>query len=294
VAVLYGPAYAEIWRRALVRPGADDLFESLAAEVADYLGLDRAEAARRLRESWERRAEDLARFPGRDAGDLSGYYSGEAGILRSMYWHSLRPDRYALHSVAGLQEVQRFAEGRRVFELGHGVGSSGILFARHGYEVVLGDISAAYREFAAWRTAARGIEAAFVDLNVEAPEPASFDAAVSFDVLEHVPDPLEAVERLRRCLKPGGLLVVNVAFGRTPDNPEHLLARRTGFADWIRGLGFERIPSSSLLVFYRRDVPRAQRAVYRAQDAAWALSEDLAGRWPRVARLLRGTRTPGL
>ncbi len=34
MAKLYGPMYAEIWRQALCLPGYDDLFESLAAEIA--------------------------------------------------------------------------------------------------------------------------------------------------------------------------------------------------------------------------------------------------------------------
>ena len=46
MAKLYGPMYAEIWRQALCLPGYDDLFESLAAEIAAYSGISEVKAQR--------------------------------------------------------------------------------------------------------------------------------------------------------------------------------------------------------------------------------------------------------
>ena len=128
----YGPLYAEIWRQALLLPGYDDLLSSLAAEFAARCGVTPDEAARQLEECWSRRRDviDLAFPRGGSAEQLTSYYSdADHGVALSLYWHSLRPDTYALHSVAGLHAVQQFSEGRRVFEFGHGIGSTGILFA---------------------------------------------------------------------------------------------------------------------------------------------------------------------
>jgi SAM-dependent methyltransferase len=289
----YGPLYAEIWCDALRLPGTDVLLESLASEVGIYFGLSSSEAAKRMKEHWDNRRKWMTgRFPqGGSAEDLKAYYSNDHGIYTGMYWHSLEPDRYALHSVAGLHLVQQFAEGRRVFEFGHGVGSTGLLFARHGFQVSLGDISKSYRSFAEHRYRSRGLNPRFVDLTKESPEPQSYDAVVSFDVLEHIPDPLPEIEKLRACLKPGGVMVLNIAFGRDPENPEHVLPSRLGVLDRIRGMGFERLATPTLLVYRKRDIGRLKRTVYRGQDVVDALASDLCGRWTKLRPLLRPYRS---
>lgn len=297
MARLYGPFFEQIWRDALLLPGHDDLLLSLASELEAERHEPPDQIARWLEELWSRRWKVIAGAFPEDASpdELTRYYSGaDHSVALSLYWHSLRPDRYALHSVAGLQAVQEFAEGRSVFEFGHGIGSAGILFARHGFDIVLGDISERYREFARGRFAVRDVDASFLDLTCEEPREEAFDAIVSFDVLEHVPDPLDAVARMRRWLRPGGLLVMNVAFGLSAENPEHLLARRRGFVDRIRGLGFERIPSPTLLLFYRADVGRVLRRAYRAADFIEAVATDSATSAPRLGRLIRPWRLPPL
>lgn len=294
MAMLYGPLYEEIWRRALLRAGFDDLFASLASELADARGISQADAESALVTAWEGEASRAARvFPAAASdSELAAYYSSEAPVPVALYWHSLRPNRYALHSVAGLHALQQFAEGPRVYEHGHGIGSTAILFARHGLDLTLGEVSPVAREFASRRLSERGIDARFVDVSREELDPASFDAVVSFDVLEHIPNALEEVRRLHALLVEGGVLVMNVAFGRDSANPEHLLARRLGFVDRIRGIGFERIVSPTLLVFYKRRVSRSRAAAYRVRDVVGVAGEDAVARWPSLQRL-RQWRVPG-
>jgi SAM-dependent methyltransferase len=278
VAVLYGPSFRRTWSEALCLPGFDDLFESLAAELSEFLGIAPDDAKVRMEQAWSSRAElgRAARDAGSDPEALRAYYRHqEHGLFVSSYWHSLRPDSYALHSVAALQDCMQFSEGDQVFEFGHGIGSTGLLFAARGFKVTLGDLSAAYRDFARYRFRRRGLEAAFLDLAAETPPAAAFDAVVSLDVLEHIPSPLPTVEMLHRSLKPGGVLVLNVVFGLDPSNPEHLLSRRVGVLDRFRSIGFERLPST-LLTYYQRPLGRGRRMLYRAQDLVDAGSTDLA------------------
>jgi ubiquinone/menaquinone biosynthesis C-methylase UbiE len=288
MAQLYGPFYQQIWRQALCLPGRTDLFESLAAEAAGYFGISEEDAQRRMVEVWKNRRSlmeaSLPRGPGED---LRSYYSSqEYGIWTSLYWHSLRPDRFALHSVAALHALQQYVDGPKVFEFGHGIGSTGILLAREGLQVTLGDVSASYRAFAAHRWRLRGFEeSCFFDLLLDVPEPETYDAVVSLDVLEHIPNCFTELVKLWRCLKYGGLLVLNIAFGKDPNNPEHLLAWRTGILDRIRALGMERIPAPSLLLFYKRDLGKARRLLYRFQDLPHALLQDVWARWPKLQRL---------
>ena len=295
MASTYGPGYESIWRDALLLDGFSDLFASLARELAGYRGISDAEAATRLEATWQRRWEIVGgAFPDSgDPNDLIGYYDGaESAVETSLYWHSLRPDRFALHSVAGLQTVQEFSDGPRIFEFGHGIGSAGLLLCRHRYDVVMGDVSSAYARFVDYRFSLRGMGAALFDLSADEPAAESFDAVVSFDVLEHVPDPLAVLARFERWLKPGGLLVMNVAFGSDPANPEHLLQRRRGFQDRIRSAGFDRIPSPTLLVYYKRRQPRVLRPIHRLRDTADAVVDDCVARWPQLGPVLRTHRLP--
>lgn len=63
---------------------------------------------------------------------------------------------------------------------------------------------------------------------VDIPEPdASFDAVLCTEVLEHVPDPVRAVEELARLVRPGGLLILSAPFcSLTHFSPYHFC---TGF-----------------------------------------------------------------
>jgi hypothetical protein len=65
---------------------------------------------------------------------------------------------------------------------------------------------------------------------------------VSFDVFEHLPEPLEAARRLVGCLRPGGILIQTGCFMDEGYHPCHLAAgiRRFGGVKWtlsLAGLG---------------------------------------------------------
>ena len=295
MAQLYGPHYQKLWRDALLLPGQTELLDSLASELASFRGSTPAEALALMKQSWADAQQPVAvSFPVDPTPEaLRAYYATqEHGLPASLYWHSLVPDRWALHSVAALHAALQFSDGRRVFEFGHGAGSTAILFARHGFELSLGDVSPAYRALAEHRLALRGLPAEFLDLKREEPAEGAYDVAVSLDVLEHIEDPLPPLRLLWRCLRDGGLLVLNIAFGVHPDNPEHLLPFRTGVQDRIRALGFERIPNPWLLVYYKRPLGRARRALYRAQDLLDAVVTDACTQVPRLQVLLRIGRPP--
>jgi mycofactocin glycosyltransferase len=280
MAVLYGPYFRKIWTAALCLPGLEDPFESLAVELSEFLGVTVDEAKVRMEGAWQNRAESArAGLPAdKDSASLRAYYAvQEHGLFVSSYWHSLRPDSWALHGVAALTDCMQFAEGNCVFEFGHGIGSTGLLFAAHGFRMTMGDVSPAYRDFARYRFRRRGLNADFIDVSSEEPRPATFDAVVSLDVLEHIPTPIRELRRLHAALKPGGVLLLNVVFGRDPSNPEHILHRRIGVLDRFRGVGFERLPST-LLAYYKRPLGLARRALYRLQDILDAASLDLATR----------------
>jgi SAM-dependent methyltransferase len=77
----------------------------------------------------------------------------------------------------------------------------------------------------------------------------SFEAVISLNVLEHVDDPFLAAAEIRRVLRPGGMLYVDVPFMQTEHGyPEHYFnVTRMGLRKlFARGMTFERhwVPNS--------------------------------------------------
>lgn len=297
VANTYGPLLERVWREALLLPGHDDLFSSLASEVGEFLEISSTDAAERMEAAWRGRpAESRARFPAvvTEQSLAEFYDDSSSSMLVSAYWHSLRPDRYALHSVAALHATQMYASGDRVFEVGHGIGSTSVLFAQQGLCLTIGDVSDRYIEFARHRLARRALKADSVDLREHYPPSGSQDVVVCLDVLEHVLEPIGLVEQMVQCLAEDGLLVLNVAFGKDPDTPEHLLHRRLGFLNRLRQFGLEPIPHPTLLVMWRRRQATWERPLRAAQDAIVASMLDAGAAFPRLRRLVNRSMLPPL
>ena len=95
--------------------------------------------------------------------------------------------------------------GSRVLDYGCGIGSDGLLLLEHGYEVGFADFANPSTEYLRWRLARRGLEAPIYDLDADPPPP-GWDAAYSFDVIEHVDDPFAFLANLERLAR---LVVVN-------------------------------------------------------------------------------------
>ena len=86
--------------------------------------------------------------------------------------------------------------GSRILDYGCGIGSDGLILAEAGYRVEFADFDNPSVDYLRWRLAKRGIEAEIHDLDVGVPS--GYDAAIAFDVIEHVEQPyamLEAMEK---------------------------------------------------------------------------------------------------
>jgi len=82
----------------------------------------------------------------------------------------------------------------------------------------------------------RGLHADYVDLNKRTKYPLNFfDAIYSYGVLEHMKEPIVAMEEFHRTLKPGGKLVLGV-----PD------IKKMGFAFWDSFQHFSPISKTGL------------------------------------------------
>ncbi len=112
-------------------------------------------------------------------------------------------------------EFERW-RGKRVLELGCGIGTDTISFARAGARVTAVDLSPESLKVARWRAETFGLadrirfyQADGEELSKHVPvEP--YDLVYSFGVAHHTPHPDRAVAELRRYLKPGGVAKIMV------------------------------------------------------------------------------------
>jgi 2-polyprenyl-3-methyl-5-hydroxy-6-metoxy-1,4-benzoquinol methylase len=117
--------------------------------------------------------------------------------------------------------IPHFAEfprwsGKRVFEIGCGIGTDTINFARNGAEVTVAELSDESLRVAQQRAAVFGFDDRIRFYNGNAEELTSFvpveehDLVYSFGVIHHSPHPDRILEQARRYLRPGGTLKVMV------------------------------------------------------------------------------------
>lgn len=91
--------------------------------------------------------------------------------------------------------------GSRLLDYGCGIGSDGLTLLEQGYEVAFADFDNPSTRYLRWRLRRRGLEAKIYDLDRDELPAAGFDAAYSFDVIEHVDDPFAFLRGLERAAR---------------------------------------------------------------------------------------------
>lgn len=111
-------------------------------------------------------------------------------------------------------ETMEFAKhaGKRILEIGGGIGTDHVQFAKHGAITTDIDLSAGHLALAKENFRLRGLNGTFVHHDAETlpfPE-ASFDVVYSNGVIHHTPNTQSVVDEIYRVLKPGGKAIVMV------------------------------------------------------------------------------------
>jgi SAM-dependent methyltransferase len=116
-----------------------------------------------------------------------------------------------------------------VADLGCGPGAHALALARRGYDVVGIDGSPRMVEAARTRAARHKVNASFEVDDVRAPlrfADASLGGVLAILVLQHLPDPATFIAEIRRCLRPGGhVLVTAPSRDSTPLTSQNLYWR---------------------------------------------------------------------
>jgi SAM-dependent methyltransferase len=235
----------DAWRQALLLDEHQDLQISLLSELRLYFGGD--EDLFEIRRRCTSAVGDLkAVWQERDRTDrrrIEEFYDqSQAYVYDLMWWHTLSEDNSPLAYVTALQFAQRHGCGH-CLDFGAGVGAGGILFARHGLEVALAEISSPLLAFSQWRLHRRGLRAQLIDLKTQALPKAAFDFVTAMDVFEHLVDPVATLEQIGEALKPGGFLFGRFHADIDKDRPQHIVqdfgpmfqrARKLGLVEFWR------------------------------------------------------------
>jgi SAM-dependent methyltransferase len=146
------------------------------SELREYLG-PRYEHS--LLEQYDRALED--EFAG--CGDEARFYRTSEAYLYNLTAFAMSGTKLPY-----LRELAaHLAPGARVLDYGCGIGSDGLALLEAGFRAEFADFDNPSTEYLRWRLDRRGLEAPVHDLDREVP--GGFDAAYSFDVIEHVDDP---------------------------------------------------------------------------------------------------------
>ena len=120
------------------------------------------------------------------------------------YFDQVEARKYFVEShIPGFAQFPRWA-GKRVLEVGCGLGTDTMNFARAGATVTAVDLSAASLDLARQRAELFGLQdrITFVEANAERLaeflEPAHYDLVYSFGVIHHTPHPERALDQIRR------------------------------------------------------------------------------------------------
>lgn len=200
------------------------------------------------------------------------------GLRGECVWPGVANDLFVAHTSI-YHFFSRHTAGRRVLDAGCGTGYGSALLAELGAKSVRGvDVDARNIRFAGRQPHAPTVEYAVGDCQDLRLAPSSFDAIVSSNVLEHLPQPGRFLEDAREGLAPRGTLLIVVPPITTPallreneDVPFHV--SNLSVDDWLALFaehGF------SVQCFRHEYAPGIERLDFRSPKASSARWEDFS------------------
>lgn len=218
----------------MTKPNIPVMYEEIVDEIAAFSELSRTEVERRVwmeavNIGWNV-SRDAARFsvtPNEyDDKMIQLYREGDGFIFETLvFWARLERQLWSQHAI---DRVRSYASGRgldlsevKLLMLGDGTGNDSLLFATNGFHVEYFDVPGSKTsEFAMRRFRHYGMLNSSVRIvrNYSACLSGDYDVVLSFEVLEHLPQPLAAIRDMSSMLKLGGMALVTEAFEYISDN----------------------------------------------------------------------------
>jgi 2-polyprenyl-3-methyl-5-hydroxy-6-metoxy-1,4-benzoquinol methylase len=135
---------------------------------------------------------------------------GVAPVGTKEYFDQVEARKYRVEPhIPGFADFRRWA-GRRVLEVGCGIGTDATNFARAGADLTAVELSSESLQLCQRRFEVFGLDARFYQANVEQlstvvpVEP--YDLVYSFGVVHHTPNPRRGIEEIMRYMRPGSEL----------------------------------------------------------------------------------------
>jgi 2-polyprenyl-3-methyl-5-hydroxy-6-metoxy-1,4-benzoquinol methylase len=137
------------------------------------------------------------------------------------YFDEVEARKYLVEPhIPGFAEFEKW-RGKKVLEIGCGIGTDTINFARHGARVTSVDLSEKSLELAHQRTAVYGVQDQVQFYRGNAEELSAlvpvepYDLIYSFGVIHHTPHPERVFEQLRKYARPGTTVKIMVYHRRS-------------------------------------------------------------------------------
>ncbi|HEX5327370.1 MAG TPA: class I SAM-dependent methyltransferase [Acetobacteraceae bacterium] len=162
-------------------------------------------AARKVREQTPETIETVAEYWNRRPCNIR-HSTREVGSRD--YFNEVEERKYFVEPhIPGFAAFEQW-RGRRVLEIGCGIGTDAINFARAGADYTGIDVSEASLDIARRRFAVFGLRGRLIQCNAEElaqhVEAAAFDLVYSFGVIHHTPRPEVVLAQARKVVRPDG------------------------------------------------------------------------------------------
>jgi SAM-dependent methyltransferase len=200
--------------------------EEIAGTIAGFFGLPAPEVRERLQHEYEHPGVGVAEAwrvaAPKTPEEVTRFYEETTSYVFDLAADHCRARRGDVWTPI-LDRLAR-APGKDVLAYGDGIGTDSIALTHSGYRVTYFDLPGVTSRFARFRFAGEGLadKIAFVDRLEELPD-GGFDAIISIEVLEHLSDPLGAMQLFSSLLRYNGLALLTESFESVgPDFPSHL------------------------------------------------------------------------
>jgi SAM-dependent methyltransferase len=214
-------------------------FEEMATEIVKFTNLPRKEVEQRLwMEAFEpgwNGHQDAVRFQitphTYDSNMLRLYNEGDGFIFETLvFWVRLRRRLWSQHA---LERIERYATRHnlesdvvKILIFGDGTGNDSLYLIKNGFKVDYFDVPGSKTfDFAMKRFEYYGLlgEDVTIITNYDACFSQQYDVIISFEVLEHLPKPLDTIRDIHSMLKTRGIALITESFGGVEDEwPTHL------------------------------------------------------------------------